>query len=523
MPVMRSGMRSVMRSGMRPITHVVSIVVVALYCGAAVAVGPEPLGIADARHLLARTGFGAAHPDRIATFAGLDRTTAVARLLDGIRREAITPMPTFYGGRTFARDGHGGWRAPVDRREDGGANMADGGIGMMRAPFAIDGRPLLEAITACRQATQDCDEAAKWWWYQEMLATPSPFTERMVLFWHGHFTSSLESVGEPHYLLRQNAMLRDLAFGDFRTLVVEVIRDPAMLIYLCNDENTVDGINENFARELLELFTMGEGKYSERDVREATRALTGIHVDFRTGTAVFSPERHDHGMKTILGQSGRFGMDDLVDLILADDATARFIVTRLWRTFVSPDPDPAELDRLAAVFRTSGYRIDTLMEALLLSDAFWAPANRGRLIKSPTDLMVGTLRAAGIRDADAVRHLPTAGRLAGKDPLDPPRVDGWPGHTQWISTAAQVWRDDFLRRFAGMGGGTFAAVAAGPGNTETGVGDGLVARLAAALEAAGEPDLMLMAVPPVVPTPAWARDRQAVVRHLLLDPAFQVY
>ena len=198
-----------------------------------------------------------------------------------------------------------------------------------------------------------------------MLTTPSPLTEKMVLFWHNHFVSSLQKVRSPVLMYRQNALLRKHALGYFGDLLHEVAKDPAMVIYLDSASNRKGQPNENFAREVMELFTLGEGNYGENDIKEAARAFTGWSLDPDTGEFVVRPLIHDDGVKTVLGRSGNFDGDAVLDILLAQPQTAEFIVAKLWREFVSPTPDPAEVKRIARMFRDNRYNIKVALRALL--------------------------------------------------------------------------------------------------------------------------------------------------------------
>jgi uncharacterized protein (DUF1800 family) len=298
------------------------------------------------------------------------------------------------------------------------------------------------------------------WWVDEMLATDQPLTERMVLFWHNHFTSSFLKVRYPAALFKQNALFRREAFGNFATLLKDVARDPAMLIYLDGMRSVARQPNENFARELLELFTLGEGHYAEADIKAAARAFTGWTVDRETGLFHSRDQEHDDGEKTFLGQTGRFGGDQIIDILLRHPRTAETIVEKLWREFVSLRPDPAEVKRLAASFR-NGYEIKPLMRSILLSAQFRDPANRGALIKSPVELIVGTVHMLGLpvpEKTQLVRMMQGLGQM----PFDPPNVKGWPGGESWVSTYTLLLRQQFLRRMveattvAPMDGGMMA-------------------------------------------------------------------
>jgi uncharacterized protein (DUF1800 family) len=378
------------------------------------------MGFDEARHLLSRTSFGMT-PAEIRAYEALDYTVAVDRLLAAPRREAATPAPGWIGmGPAEVRRAQ--QTAEAERRDTPNGRKAE-----VVRPVQEQGREL------------------KIWWIEEMLGTEQPLVERMVWFWHGHFTSSLQKVRYPAALYRQNALFRREALGNYATLLREIARDPAMLIYLDGMRSVARQPNENFGRELLELFTLGEGNYSEADIKAAARAFTGWSVDRETGRFVERGPQHDDGEKTFLGKTGRFGGEDILKILLAHPRTAETVVEKLWREFVSLKPDAAEVRRLAAAFRKGGYEIKPLMRALLLSAPFRDPATRGSLIKSPVELIVGTVHVLGLpvpEKTGLVRMLQGLGQV----PFDPPNVKGWAGGEAWISTYTLLLRQQFLRR-----------------------------------------------------------------------------
>ncbi|MPZ35659.1 MAG: DUF1800 family protein [Rhodospirillales bacterium] len=378
----------------------------------------------EARHLLSRTTFGAT-PAEIRAFEAQDYVAAVDRLLAGVRRDAITPPP--------------GWldEGPAELRRQQRAARAERAEAQKKQ--GVDGKPL-----RATQPIQEQGRELRNWWIEEMLVTDQPLTERMVLFWHNHFTSSLLKVRFPPALFRQNALFRREALGNFATLLKEVARDPAMLIYLDGMRSVARQPNENFARELLELFTLGEGHYSEADIKAAARAFTGWTVDRQTGHFKTRDNAHDGGEKTFLGQSGRFDGDAIIAILLRHPRTAETIVEKLWREFVSLKPDPGEVKKLAGSFRAN-YEIKPLMRAILLSAQFRDPANRGGLIKSPVELIVGTVHLLGLpvpEKTQLVRMMQGLGQM----PFGPPNVKGWPGSESWITTYTLMLRQQFLRR-----------------------------------------------------------------------------
>jgi uncharacterized protein (DUF1800 family) len=288
------------------------------------------------------------------------------------------------------------------------------------------------------------------WWLAEMATTPTPLTERMTLFWHNHFVSAQPKVRIARLMYRQNATLRQYALGNFGAFLHAIAKDPAMVLYLDSVQNRKGAPNENFAREVMELFTLGEGHYSEQDVKEAARAFTGWSLERETGVFVFRRGIHDDGMKTVFGETGRFDGDAVLDLLLARPETAEFLTAKLWREFVSPEPVPGEVSRIARRFRESGYDIKVALRELLVSDAFYAPVNRGVLVKSPVELVVGTLRQLDLAPATTLPFAVAAAGM-GQNLMSPPNVKGWPGGETWINTTTLLARKQYLDRITRSG------------------------------------------------------------------------
>lgn len=376
------------------------------------------MGFDEARHLLSRATFGAT-PAEVRAVEALDYPAAVDRLLDSWHAHALTPAPA------WLKEG------PAELR-------------MMQKDAVekkgVDGKPLKIVRPVQEQARE-----LRNWWVEEMLATDQPLVERMTLFWHNHFTSSLQKVNYAPAMYRQNELYRREAFGNFARLLKAVARDPAMLIYLDGVRSVARQPNENFARELLELFTLGEGHYSEADIKNAARAFTGWSIDRENGAFVNRAPQHDDGEKTFLGQTGRFTGDDIIAILLRQPRTAELVVEKLWREFVSLQPDPAEVKRLAAILRNGGYEMKPVLRAMLLSHAFREPGNRGTLIKSPVDLVIGSVHMLGLpvpEKTQLVRMMQGLGQV----PFDPPNVKGWAGGESWITTYTLLLRQQFLRR-----------------------------------------------------------------------------
>jgi len=475
---------------MRLAMAVLRSLVIALPLAGAVFHEAQALDAVDARHLLARTGFGATM-DEATALAPLSRDQAVRRILDGARATATRPGPDWLAAKEPAFPALGQLNA-VDRK-------------------------------AQQDKTNRHVQELKAWWYDEMLATPSPVTERMTLFWHNHFTSSLRKSRSPVLHYRQNALLRREGLGNFATLLREISRDPVMLDYLDNRLNRWERPNENFARELLELFTLGEGHYSERDIKEAARAFTGWTTDQGRERFVDNVRIHDPDSKTFLGRSGRFDGDDIIKIILQQPRTAEFVTEKLWREFVSPTPDAAEIKRLAAVFRDGDYQIKPLMQAMLTSDAFWGEKNRGELIKSPVEFLVGTVRFFENTPVDG-DSLARYGRRLGQDIFDPPNVKGWPGYTAWISTDTLLAREQFLQRLLrGDRLGPAQQMMAGNQRRLPSLPAATDETMAGPKGAAIEDELraLLLAKAPVNP-PAADAPARARLAALFLDPVYQL-
>lgn len=287
----------------------------------------------------------------------------------------------------------------------------------------------------------------KAWWLNELVETPNPFVERMTLFWHNHFTSSLKKVKWPNFMYQQNTLFRSHCMGNFSRLLHAVSRDPAMLIYLDNVSNNKEKPNENFARELLELFTLGEGNYTEQDVREAARAFTGWKVRRQTAEFRFARKKHDFGSKTFLGKTGKLDGDDIINQLLEHPRTATTITAKLWKEFVSLTPDDATIDQLADIFRNNDYEIRPVLKAIFLSPEFMNSNNYGTLIKSPVELTVGTIRQLQIHVHD-LEPIARYNRRLGQDIMDPQTVKGWAGGKRWISADTLLARQAFLQKIS---------------------------------------------------------------------------
>ncbi|MEO8853845.1 MAG: DUF1800 domain-containing protein [Ginsengibacter sp.] len=272
-------------------------------------------------------------------------------------------------------------------------------------------------------------------WLSEMVNSESQLREKMSLFWHGHFACRVVNIFYQQQLLD---VIRQNALGNFGDLLREVSKTPAMLSFLNNQQNNKKHPNENFAREVMELFTMGRGNYTETDVKEGARAYTGWGFNMR-GDFIDRPFLHDNGKKTFLGKTGDFNGDDAIDIILEQKATARFITQKIYKFFVNEIPDPGKIDSLAAGFYQSNYNIQRLMNDIFRSEWFYSPKNIGTRIKSPVELLVGVRRLIPM-DMEKPEFQLLFQKVLGQVLFYPPNVAGWPGGKSWIDSSALMFR-----------------------------------------------------------------------------------
>jgi len=272
-------------------------------------------------------------------------------------------------------------------------------------------------------------------WIDEISTTNHPLREKMSLFWHGHFACRVNNVLQNQLMLD---VIRQHALGNFHDLLFGVSKSAAMLRFLNNQQNKKQHPNENFGREVMELFTMGRGHYTEKDVKEGSRAFTGWSFN-PEGEFVFRKRQHDDGVKTFLGKTGHFNGDDILNIILEQKATAQHITGKICRFFVNENPDQDAVNRLADQFYQSGYHIGSLMENLFRSDWFYAAQNRGNLIKSPVELLAGMRRNIPVTFGKAQVQL-LFQRILDQTLFYPPNVGGWPGGRSWIDSSTLLFR-----------------------------------------------------------------------------------
>jgi uncharacterized protein (DUF1800 family) len=273
-------------------------------------------------------------------------------------------------------------------------------------------------------------------WINQMINTADPLREKMTLFWHGHFACRSRN---SFYAQQLNNIQRANALGNFKTLLVEVSKSPAMLQYLNNQQNKKGRANENFARELMELFTLGRGNYTEQDIKESARAFTGWTYDGKDGLFYFRKNQHDDGTKTFFGKIGNFEGENIIDIILDNPKTSEFIASKVYKFFVNDTVNDNHVKELATTFFNSKYDISAMMKKMFTSDWFYNPENIGIKIKSPAELIVGLSREFYVtyNKPQVLIQLQTT---LGQYLFNPPNVAGWPGGQSWIDSSSLMMR-----------------------------------------------------------------------------------
>lgn len=375
-----------------------------------------------AAHLLRRAGFGGS-PAAIANLASMGMNGAVSSLVNFPSTDALAAPGDLY-----------------DPRKAFAAYFLGGGRRNAMAPDEMTRRQMGMEI---RRNERKSILSLQSWWLDRMLATPAPLQEKMALFYHGHFTTAaIQKGADPAMIFNQNQLFRTYALGNLRELTWKVSTDPAMLVYLDNARNDAQHPNENYARELMELFTLGVDHYTESDVRESARAWTGWKVRPLTGEAYFVDRAHDNGTKTFLGQTGNFTGQDVVNIIFRQHQAAEYFATTLLNFFLYNNPEPALVSAVAALLRKNDYNLKPVMSTLLRSNVFYSSRAYRSLVKSPVEFVAGTYNALGIpsTDVSALRGLNSMGQIL----FYPPNVAGWPGGQNWLTSQTLIARQNFV-------------------------------------------------------------------------------
>ncbi|MBV9756295.1 MAG: DUF1800 domain-containing protein [Alphaproteobacteria bacterium] len=403
-------------------------------------IGDTDWSYARARHLLDRAGFGGA-PEEIAKLASMTPAAAVASLVDyrdidnshlppfehsGVYDPTLNPFPPTRPAAT---------RLAEETGHAMGVAVKPGGTRRLQPVANRFFYWLRASLLETRRVAN--------WWADRMVATNRPLEEKMALFWHGHFASGEDKVRDYRKLLGQLALFQRHATGNFRELLVAAAQDPAMLVFLDAGQNVKGAPNENFGREVMELFTMGVGNYTEQDIREGARAFTGwrandltFHVD---------PAKHDDGDKTFLGRTGNFDGVQILDIILEQKVTAEFIGGKLYRFLVREDVSPAFQQRLGALLRDNNYEIAPFLRTVFLSRDFYSAPSVGTHIKGPVELVVSTYRRLGLKRLPGVPDFNATTSELGQALLNPPTVAGWAQGRAWITPGTLLARGNFAR------------------------------------------------------------------------------
>ena len=372
---------------------------------------------ATAAHLMNRAGFGGSPAD-IENLRQIGMYKAVSWFVDYAKIPDDTPAPD--------------WAQPnpeLIARREAIRNAAD-----------PETRRILQQQQYQDQFSQMAD--LRYWWLRRMALGPRPFQEKMTLFWHGHFATSFDKVQMPYFLWLQNETLRQNATGNFNQLLIAVAEDPAMLLYLDGARSNKNAPNENFAREVMELFTLGEGHYTEQDIQQAARAYTGWGLSPDRFRYEYHPDNHDNDAKTIFGQTGNFSGEDVLNMICNKPECAIFIAKKIWRFFAQDEPPPKIVEALAAEFHNHGMDLKHLMNVIFHSREFYAPEVIRSQIKSPVQWLIASAHQLQCALPTQPMSLVMLREL-GQELFNPPNVKGWDGGIAWITTNNLLDRYNF--------------------------------------------------------------------------------
>jgi len=392
-----------------------------------------------AAHLMERAGFGGT-PEEIQALARLTPAEAVRRLV--YFQSIENHLPPFDesgahdpGFEPFPESRPAVTKMAKEKGEALGIKVKPGGDRPLQ--------PVVNKFFYWLRASVLETQRVGYWWANRMLATHHPLEEKTALFWHGHFAVNEAKVRDYRKTYGQLQLFHKYGTGNFRDLLVAVAQDPAMLSFLDAGVNVKGAPNENFAREIMELFTMGVGNYSEKDVREGARAFTGWnYVDLKF---VVNKDKHDDGSKTFLGSTGNFDGVDVIDIILKQPVTARFIAGKMYRFFVRQDLTPELQEKLGAVLRNNNYQIAPFLETVFLSRDFYSPASVGTQIKSPVQLAISTFKKLGLTEVPGVPDFNVATGTLGQRLFSPPTVAGWSEGRSWMTPGLLLERGNFIR------------------------------------------------------------------------------
>ena len=391
------------------------------------------------RQLLERAGFGGT-PDTIQRFANMSPSAAVKSLVhfdksspnvnsfdhSGIHDAGLDPFPPSRPATTELAKKNG---------EALGVKVKPTGNRRLQ--------PVVNKFFYWLRASVLETNRVSYWWANRMVASEHPLQEKMALFWHGHYAVNESKVRDYRKLLKELELFHEMGTGSFRDLMVAVAKDPAMLSFLDAGVNIKGAPNENFAREIMELFTMGVGNYTEGDIREAARAFTGWNYDGLE--FVVNEVDHDNDQKDFLGHTGNFDGVDIIDIIMEQPVTAEYMAGKMYHFFVRDSVDPEFGDQLGSLFRNVNYDISLFLETILLSKDFYSEASVGTHIKSPVELAVSTYVKLGLSEVPGVPDFNQTTSALGQALFRPPTVAGWAGGRSWITPGLLLERGNFAR------------------------------------------------------------------------------
>ena len=393
-----------------------------------------------AAHLLERAGFSG-NPEDIQRFAAMTPEAALKELVDfqGVDNSHLAPFDESGvfdpGVDPFPESRPATTTMAKQKGEALGVKVKPKGNRKMQ--------PVVNKFFYWLRASRLETDRIAYWWANRMLTTERPLEEKMALFWHGHFANNEEKVRDYRKMKRQLALFQAKGTGNFRELLIGAAQDPAMLAFLDAGVNVKGAPNENFAREIMELFTMGVGNYSEKDIREAARAFTGWNyegVEFKQIT-----EKHDDGVKNVLGRSGTFDGVQVIDIILQQPVTAEFVAGKIYRYLVRQDISDATKKQLAAVLRDNKYELAPLLKTIFLSKDFYSAPSMATRIKSPVELAISTYKKLGLNEVPGVPDFNDATEALGQRLFRPPTVAGWAQGRGWITPGLLLERGNFAR------------------------------------------------------------------------------
>jgi len=393
-----------------------------------------------AAHLLAHAGFGGG-PDEIQALTDLGLERAVDSLVNYERTPNSRLTPFVESGLWDASLGVFPDSRPeaTDRAEQHGASM---GVAVKPAGNRAL-QPVSDRFFYWLRATMLETRRLSYWWANRMLQTSHPLEEKMALLWHGHFATYENKVRDYRKMHQQIELFERYATGNLRDLTIEVARNPAMLYFLDAQYNVKGGPNENFAREVMELFTMGVGNYTESDVRECARAFTGWYFDNLAFKV--DPAKHDAGAKTFLGRTGDFDGVDVLEIIFEQPVTAEYLAAKIYRFLVRDEVSPALRTKLGSLLRDADYEAKPLLTAIFRSKDFYSQASYGGHIKGPVEHMVAMMKHLGVQTMPGVPDFNQSTISMGQHLLNPPSVAGWAGGKTWITPGLLIARGNVAR------------------------------------------------------------------------------